>query len=71
MACDTVRIEQLHFIHEDTEKGKKGEPEARAAAHSEAVACPACGDFSLQQRGAAWVCDTCGAAPALKGGDQG
>lgn len=51
--------------------GKKGEPEARAATNSEAVACPACGDFSLQQRGAAWVCDTCGAAPALKGGDQG
>lgn len=51
--------------------GKKGDPEARVAANSEAVACPACGDFSLQQRGAAWVCDTCGAAPALKGGDQG
>lgn len=51
--------------------GKKGEPEARAAANSEAVACPACGDFSLQQRGAAWVCDTCGAAPALQGSDQG
>ncbi|MCW0046603.1 TSCPD domain-containing protein [Brevundimonas sp. BT-123] len=51
--------------------GKKGEPEARAAANTEAVACPACGDFSLQQRGAAWVCDTCGAAPALQGGDQG
>jgi len=51
--------------------GKKGEPEARAAANSEAGACPACGDFSLQQRGAAWVCDTCGAATALKGGDQG
>ncbi|WP_295167720.1 TSCPD domain-containing protein [uncultured Brevundimonas sp.] len=51
--------------------GKKGEPEASAAANSEAVACPACGDFSLQQRGAAWVCDTCGAAPALQGGDQG
>lgn len=51
--------------------GKKGEPEARAAANSEAVACPACGDFSLQQRGAAWACDTCGAAPALQGGDQG
>lgn len=51
--------------------GKKGEPEARAAANSEAVACPACGDFSLQRRAAAWVCDTCGAAPALQGGDQG
>ncbi|SPU52432.1 ribonucleotide-diphosphate reductase subunit alpha [Brevundimonas vesicularis] len=51
--------------------GKKSESEARAAANTEAVACPACGDFSLQQRGAAWVCDTCGAAPALQGGDQG
>lgn len=51
--------------------GKKAEPEPRHVANSEAVACPACGDFSLQQRGAAWVCDTCGAAPALKGGDQG
>jgi ribonucleoside-diphosphate reductase alpha chain len=55
--------------------GKKGEPEPRpmvnSVANTEAVACPACGDFSLQQRGAAWVCDTCGTAPALKGGDQG
>ena len=55
--------------------GKKGEPGPRpmidSVANTEAVACPACGDFSLQQRGAAWVCDTCGAAPALKGGDQG
>jgi ribonucleoside-diphosphate reductase alpha chain len=55
--------------------GKKGEPESRpmvnSVANSEAVACPACGDFSLQQRGGAWVCDTCGTAPALKGGDQG
>ena len=51
--------------------GKKADPEARTAANTEAVACPSCGDFSLQQRGAAWVCDTCGAAPALLGGDQG
>nr|WP_314434577.1 TSCPD domain-containing protein [uncultured Brevundimonas sp.] len=51
--------------------GKKADPEARTAANTEAVACPSCGDFSLQQRGAAWVCDTCGAAPALQGGDQG
>lgn len=51
--------------------GKKADSEARTAANTEAVACPSCGDFSLQQRGAAWVCDTCGAAPALKGGDQG
>lgn len=28
MACDTVRIEQLHYVHKDTEKGQKGEPEA-------------------------------------------
>jgi len=51
--------------------GKKAEPEPRTVAATEAVACPSCGDFSLQQRGAAWVCDTCGAAPALQGGDQG
>jgi ribonucleoside-diphosphate reductase alpha chain len=50
---------------------RRARRQGRAAANSEAVACPACGDFSLQQRGAAWVCDTCGAAPALKGGDQG
>ena len=46
--------------------GKKADSEARTAANTEAVACPSCGDFSLQQRGAAWVCDTCGAAPALQ-----
>ena len=51
--------------------GKKADPAARTAGATEAVACPACGDFSLQQRGAAWVCDTCGSAPALQGGDQG
>ncbi|MBA4807145.1 TSCPD domain-containing protein [Brevundimonas sp.] len=51
--------------------GKKAEPDAKVAAATEAVACPACGDFSLQQRGHAWVCDTCGASPALQGGDQG
>jgi ribonucleoside-diphosphate reductase alpha chain len=34
---------------------------------NEAVACPACGDFSLQQRGAGWICDTCGAAPSMQG----
>ncbi|MDQ1153745.1 TSCPD domain-containing protein [Brevundimonas sp. SORGH_AS_0993] len=50
--------------------GKKAEPEARPVAATEAVACPACGDFSLQRRGGTWVCDTCGAAPALQGGDQ-
>lgn len=50
--------------------GKKAEPEARTVAATEAVACPACGDFSLQQRGGTWVCDTCGAAPAMQSGDQ-
>ncbi len=34
---------------------------------TEAVACPACGDFALQQRGAGWTCDTCGAAPSMQG----
>ena len=33
----------------------------------EADACPACGDFTLQQRGAAWICDTCGIAPQMRG----
>ena len=53
--------------------GKKAEPEARGAPGSEAVACPACGDFTLQQRGGGWTCDSCGAAPtfASTGGDQG
>ena len=48
--------------------GRKAEPEpdARPAA-TEAVACPACGDFALQQRGSGWVCDTCGAAPSMQG----
>jgi ribonucleoside-diphosphate reductase alpha chain len=31
----------------------------------EADACPACGDFSLQQRGGALVCDACGAQPSV------
>ena len=34
---------------------------------TEAVACPACGDFSLQHRGTGWICDTCGAAPSMQG----
>lgn len=40
---------------------------APAPEATEAVACPACGDFSLQQRGAGWTCDTCGAAPSMQG----
>jgi ribonucleoside-diphosphate reductase alpha chain len=47
--------------------GQKREAPVTAPATPEAVACPACGDFSLQQRGAGWVCDTCGAAPSMQG----
>ena len=51
--------------------GKKTEPEPKIAANTEAVACPSCGDFSLQNRGGVWVCDTCGDARSVHGGDQG
>ncbi len=47
--------------------GQKRETLITAHTPSEAVACPACGDFSLQQRGAGWICDTCGAAPSMQG----
>ena len=47
--------------------GQKRETPQGPAAPTEATACPACGDFSLQQRGAGWVCDTCGAAPSMQG----
>ena len=39
----------------------------RAAIATEAVACPECGDFTLQNRGGGWICDTCGAAPQMQG----
>jgi ribonucleoside-diphosphate reductase alpha chain len=45
---------------------KRAEP-VTASVATEAVACPACGDLSLQQRGAGWICDTCGAAPSMQG----
>jgi ribonucleoside-diphosphate reductase alpha chain len=47
--------------------GRKAETPGAGPAASEAVACPACGDLALQQRGAGWVCDTCGAAPGMQG----
>lgn len=47
------------------QKKEAGEPSTRTV--SEAVACPACGDLALQQRGAGWVCDTCGASPSMQG----
>ena len=45
---------------------KRGAPAERPAV-TEATACPACGDFSLQHRGSGWICDTCGAAPSMEG----
>jgi ribonucleoside-diphosphate reductase alpha chain len=47
--------------------GQKREPPPGPTSPTEATACPACGDFSLQQRGAGWICDTCGAAPSMQG----
>jgi ribonucleoside-diphosphate reductase alpha chain len=32
------------------------------------MTCPSCGDMALQERGGGWICDSCGAAPALQGG---
>lgn len=46
--------------------GRKSEA-PRDTLPTEAVACPACGDFSLQNRGGGWICDTCGAAPQMQG----
>ena len=43
------------------------EPEPRIVSVADADACPACGDFTLQQRGAVRVCDTCGAAESRQG----
>ena len=47
--------------------GQKRDAPIAPPTATEAVACPACGDFSLQQRGAGWICDTCGAAPSMQG----
>ena len=47
--------------------GQKREPLSPPPQVTEAIACPACGDFTLQQRGAGWICDTCGAAPSMQG----
>ncbi|MFN3559060.1 MAG: TSCPD domain-containing protein [Brevundimonas sp.] len=46
---------------------KRGAAPTTPVATSEAVACPACGDLALQERGGGWVCDTCGAAPSMQG----
>ena len=47
--------------------GQKREPPPGPTTTPEATACPECGDFSLQHRGAGWICDTCGAAPSMQG----
>ncbi|WP_417230292.1 TSCPD domain-containing protein [Brevundimonas sp.] len=46
---------------------KRDTPPAPASTPTEAVTCPACGDFTLQQRGGTWICDTCGVAPSMQG----
>ena len=48
-----------------------GRPEVtvRPASPVSADACSACGDFSLQQRGGVWVCDSCGVTPSMQGGE--
>lgn len=45
----------------------KRETEPRAVSVANADACPACGDFTLQQRGAVRVCDSCGVAESRNG----
>ncbi|WP_428149421.1 TSCPD domain-containing protein [Brevundimonas sp.] len=47
--------------------GRKAATPGRTGDYGEADACPACGDFTLQQRGGAWICDTCGIAPQMRG----
>ena len=48
--------------------GKKaGEGRPPAPMAPDATACPACGDFALQNRGGGWVCDSCGVSPQMQG----
>ncbi len=47
--------------------GQKRDSEPKASSVTHADACPACGDFTLQQRGAGWICDACGVAPQMSG----
>ncbi|MFC0632457.1 TSCPD domain-containing protein [Brevundimonas balnearis] len=46
--------------------GRRDESAPRPA-NIEPEACPACGDFALQNKGGGWVCDACGAAPSMQG----
>jgi ribonucleoside-diphosphate reductase alpha chain len=45
----------------------KREVEPRTVSVANAEPCPACGDFTLQQRGSVRVCDSCGAAESKRG----
>ena len=47
--------------------GKKSDAPVVRQDAGEANACPACGDFTLQHRGGAWICDACGIAPQMRG----
>lgn len=47
--------------------GRREEAAETPAPVVDAVVCPQCGDFALQQRGGGWECDACGAAPRLQG----
>ncbi len=47
--------------------GRTSEAASNDSPSTNADACPACGDFTLQQRGGAWICDTCGVAPQMRG----
>ncbi len=47
--------------------GRRAEPQTIARGLGDADACPACGDFTLQQRGGALICDSCGVAPQMRG----
>jgi ribonucleoside-diphosphate reductase alpha chain len=46
---------------------RRADETSRPDVPHQAAACPACGDFSLQQRGAGWVCDSCGVSPSMQG----
>ncbi len=46
---------------------RRAEPDPSPTRITDADACPACGDFTLQQRGGAFVCDACGVAPSMQG----
>jgi ribonucleoside-diphosphate reductase alpha chain len=46
---------------------RRADPETQSTRITDADACPSCGDFTLQKRGGAFVCDACGVAPSMQG----